>query len=262
MKRLFKIYGNIIKINFSILLAHRSNFYNSIIITVGWGLVSVLTIFLLTSRVSHIYGWSREELYMLTGLFAVIVGIFHTFFSASMERFGRTISLGELDSYLLMPLDTQLYLSTKAFRPVSSLRILIGVLFIIFISPHLHATYTVFTIVIFLFFILIGVLLLYSFWFLVITCMIWNPNLTNLIDFLFVFNNLSRYPPAMLIYTKNIFLYILIPLTLISSVPARFILGKVTLLEVVGLLTCSLSLFIASRLFWKFALKHYTSASS
>src|SRR5579885_894485 len=112
MKRFFKIYLQIIKINFSLLFTYRSNFYNSFFITVGWGSVSVITIFLITSRVTHIYGWSREELYMLTGLFAIIVGIFHTLFSASMERFGRTISLGELDSYLLVPIDTQLYLST------------------------------------------------------------------------------------------------------------------------------------------------------
>ncbi len=252
----------IIKINISLLFAYRINFYNSVIITLGWGIVSVCTIILITSKTSHVFGWTRDELYLLTGIFSITLGIFHTFFSASMERFGRIISLGQLDSYLLTPTDTQIYLSTKNFRPVSSLRIVIGLLFSLYALQQLHVPTTIISFLISTVFILSGVLLLYSLWFIVVTLMVWNPNLTNLIEFLYVFNNLGRYPPAMITYTKNIILFLFLPLTLVASVPASFLFGKANFLDSITLLICSVGLFIVSRYFWKFALRSYSSASS
>lgn len=262
MKRYLRIYWMIIKINLASIFAYRANFYNSILITGGWGIISITSVLLLTSKTSSVYGWTRQELYLLTGLYSIMIGVFHTLFSASLERFARIISLGGLDSYLLSPVDAQLYLSTKNFRPISSLRIIIGSLFTFYVLQTFHVTFTLFSFFVFISLILMGVLLLYSFWFFVITLTIWNPNLTNLVDFLYNFSNLGRYPPALLIYSKNIILFILIPITLIASVPAHFILGKVTFLELVGLVGFAFLFFVSSRLFWQFALKHYTSASS
>ncbi|HSD98691.1 MAG TPA: ABC-2 family transporter protein [Patescibacteria group bacterium] len=262
MKRYIKIYWIIIKLNFSLLFAYRANFYNSFIISVGWGIVSVSSIFFVTAKVSHIYTWSRGDLYLLAGVYSVIVGLFHMFFSASLERFGRTISLGMLDSYLLTPIDTQIYLSTKTFRPISLLRLIIGIVFtaVVITQQHIEIHFAnVFLSFVFIFF---GITFLYSMWFLVITLMIWNPNLTNLIDFLYISNNFSRYPTSIVTYTKNVLLYLVLPLMLVTTVPAEFILGKVTILQVIGLLFFSLGLFMASRYFWKFALTKYTSASS
>lgn len=262
MKRYLSIYWALIKINFSLLFTYRANLYNSILISLGWGIVSLSSIFLLTSQITHVYGWTREELYLLTGFYSIIVGISHMLFSSGFERFARTISLGKLDTYLLSPIDTQLYFSLKEFRPVSLLRVLLGIIFTSYIIGILHISFSVYMIVSSSILIFSGVLLLYSLWFLVVTFMIWNPNLSNLIDFLYNFNNLGRYPPSLIIYTKNIVLFLLIPFTLIGSVPARFILGKATLLELSGLVGCSVGLFILSRYFWKFALRFYTSASS
>lgn len=262
MKKYLRIYWMLIKINFASIFAYRANFYNSILITVGWGTVSIVSVLLLTSKTSSVYGWSRQELYLLTGLYSIMIGIFHMLFSSSLERFARVISLGGLDSYLLSPVDTQLYMSTKNFRPTSFLRIVIGVGFTLFILHAFHIVFTFISLFVFILLIVVGVLLLYSFWFFVITLTIWNPNLTNLVDFLYNFSNLGRYPPALLLYSKNIILFVLIPITLIASVPAHFVLGKVTIIEMLGLVGFSFTFFIASRLFWQFALKHYSSASS
>lgn len=262
MKRYLIIYWRLIQINFTLLFTYRANFYNSLIITVGWGIVSISSIFLITSRVSHVYSWSRQELYLLAGMYSIIIGIFHTFFSSSLERFGQTISLGELDSFLLTPIDTQAYLSTKFFRPVSFLRILIGFIFTIFVSLHLPGGINPFMIFTSAIFILLGVVVLYSIWFLVVVSMIWNPNLSNLIDLLFISSNLGRYPPELITSSRNIFLYLFLPLVLIAAVPSRFIIGRVSIAEALGLFIFSICLFALSRMFWKFALKSYASVNS
>lgn len=262
MKRHLKIYWLIIKINIALLFAYRANFYNSVLIAVGWGAVSVGSIFLITAKVSHIYSWSKEDLYLLAGLYSIGVGVFHMFFSSSLERFGRTISMGELDSYLLTPVDTQLYLSTKIFRPVSILRVIIGVVFTQIIIAQLHIVMSPMVFIASFLLLFIGILFMYSMWFLVVTLMVWNPNLTNLIDFLYIANNFGRYPTSIVTYTKNIFLYFALPLMLVTTVPAKLMLGTVSILEVSILVVSAFGLFLFSRYFWKFALRHYSSASS
>lgn len=262
MKRYMKVLWIIIKINSSTMLAYRANFYNSALITVGWGVISIVSIVLLTSKTPHVYGWTRQELYLLTGIYSIIIGIFHMFFSSSFERFARTISIGELDSYLLQPLDIQFFLSIKTFRPLTFLRICIGTAFTVYMLQVMHTVINLLLVSFFILFIFCGVILLYAIWFLIITLTIWYPTLTNLVDFLYQISNLGRYPPSLILYTKNIIVFLLIPLTLVASVPARFVLGKVSALEIVGLVGVTLGLFIVSRLFWQFALKHYTSASS
>lgn len=261
MKRYFKIYWKLIRINLSLLFAYRANLYNSILITLGWGAVSIGGVFILTSRVTHIYSWSKGDLYLLTGIYSIIVGIFHMLFSTSMERFGRTISLGELDSYLLTPLDAQLYLSTKMFRPISFIRVVVGIIFTSIILQQLHITLTLFSFFVGVMSIVFGILFLYSLWFCVMTLLIWNPNLTNLIDFLYIVNNLGRYPPEMLTVTKNIVLYLFVPLALVAAVPAKFLLGKVSPVEIGIAVGGTVGFFIATRFFWQFALKSYSSAS-
>ncbi|HEX7041805.1 MAG TPA: ABC-2 family transporter protein [Patescibacteria group bacterium] len=257
-----RIYWAIIKINTTLLFTYRANFYNAVIITTGWGIISIVSIFLLTAKTKSVYGWSRDELYLLTGLYSIVIGLFHMFFSSSLERFARTISLGNLDSYLLSPIDVQLFLSTKFFRPVSSLRLIIAIAFTMYIMHSMNIELSILNLTTFCLYILLGVILLYSIWFLTITLTIWNPNLSNLVEFLYNFSNLARYPPALLLYTKNLIVFLFIPLTLITSVPARLITGKVEPIETIGLVVFSFGLFILSRLFWKYALRHYTSASS
>jgi len=262
MKRYFKIFLTIIKVNIALQFAYRANFYNSLLISGGWGIISIVSIFILTSRTATVYGWTRQELYLLTGIYSIVVGISHMLFSSSFERFARTISLGQLDTYLLQPLDAQFYLSIRTFRPVTIIRIIIGMIFTLFILSSMHVVVNLFLCMFFIVLIFFGVLLLYSLWFLVLTLTIWNPNLSNLVDFLYNFNNLGRYPPALILYTKNVVVFLLLPLTLIASVPARVILGKATWQEIGGLIFVSFGLFFLSRYFWKFALQQYTSASS
>lgn len=262
MKKYARIYWILLKINFANLFAYRANFYNSIIITIGWGVISILSMILMTFKTSSVYGWQREELFLLGGIYSMAIGIFHMLFSSGFEKFSRIISLGELDSYLIKPIDTPFFLSARVFRPISFLRILIGFFFTLYVLSILHVTLTIVSFLFFVIFIFCGVCILYSLWFLVITITVWKPNLSNLIDFLYQISNLGRYPPSMLIYTKNIVVFILIPLTLVSSVPARFVLGRISPAEIGAMIACALGLFIASRLFWKFALKHYSSASS
>lgn len=262
MKKYFAVLMLLWKLNLASLFAYRANFINSFLINFGWGVVSITQIVILTNRTNNVYGWSRYELYILAGIYSVVIGLFHMFFSSNFERFARIMHRGDMDGYLIKPIDPQFLLTCTLLRPLHFFRILLGIGFIIFVLRLLHITTSLIDITGFVLFVIGGVAILYSFWMLVITLTVWFTNLSNLSDMLYNVSNISRYPSALLLKTGNILLFILIPLTLISAVPGQVLIHKVSSIEMVGVVFFATTLFFIARKFFLYALRSYASASS
>lgn len=262
MKRYFKIYFALMKINFTILLTYRMNFLNSVISSSAWGIFSIVSILIITSRTGTVFGWKRTDLILLTASYGLLIGVFHTIFSRNFERFARVMSLGQFDSILLKPIDSQFALSFWLIHYGGFIRILLGIVILAYLLISGSYAFSFVSVFLFVVLLLIGVVLLYCVWFLVATLLIWIPELSNLISLLYDVSGISRYPPEMFKRISGFILFILLPIVIITSVPLRVLIGKASILDVLILLfTCVLFLLL-SRTFWKRALKSYSSASN
>jgi len=262
MKRYLKIYQRLIKMNFAIIVAYRMGFINSIISTIGWGVFQIIWIYMLTYKTKSVFGWSRAELIILAVCYVVIIAIFHLLFSRNFERLARIIDRGQLDALLLKPVDSQFLISVWIIRYANFFRIAMGIGFLAFLINNLHITISALNVVGFLVLIIFGLVLLYSLWFIFSTFLIWFPQLTNLVDFLYTINGMSRYPTEMIKTLPFYLLPVLIPFTITIVTPTKALLGRILAGDVVGLILITFTLFYFSRVFWKFALRYYTSASS
>lgn len=260
MKRYLRIYKRFLIFNFLFLFTYRANFINSVISSVAWGIFSILTVVLLTSKTPDVFGWTREELLILTGCYGVIIGFFHMFFSRNFDRFARIINRGELDLVLTKPLDSQFLLSTFIVNYTSLLRVLIGIIFVLYMVQKSGAQINALQISGFVLISFFSITLLYSIWFIVITFTVWFNRLFNLADLMFTISSVTGKPAEMYrVFSEYLFLFLL-PLIVIVVTPARFLIRKMTFEEMVILMIFSLSIFYISRIFWKFALRFYTSA--
>lgn len=259
MKKYFKIYITLLTMNLQVLTSYRANLINSIIATVVWGSMSFVSIFILTSRINTVYGWTREELLLLTAIYNILIGTFHMIFSRNFERFSRIIHFGELDSLLIKPIDPQFSVSFWLFNYTGAFRVIAGVLFTVIL---LHSHYpSLLSIILFLLLGLAGITLMYSVWYLVSTLIIKFTNLSNIVDVLYEINGITRFPQEMF-RQLNVFAFsFLLPITIVITVPTKFLISKATYADFFLLLATSAVLFICARMFWKFALKYYTSAS-
>ena len=262
MKQYIVIYKKLLQLNFAMLVAYRANFINSIISTIGWGLFSIISIFLLTSRSSSLYGWTRAELLFLTAGYNIIIGFFHMLFSRNFERFSQIIHFGQLDNILVKPKDSQFLLSFWLVNYTSIFRVLLGVIFVFYLSSSVNINFSFLTIVSFLILSIAGIALLYSVWFMISTLMIWFTSLSNLIDLLYDLNGLTRYPAEMYRGVGQFLLFFLFPFTLMVVLPVKVLLQKILPGEALLLLCVSFLFVLLSRFFWRFALRYYTSASS
>lgn len=262
MKHHFRIYLRLLKLNFAALTSYRANFLNNVFSSILWGSFQMITILIITSRVTTVFGWSRNELIFLVALLNIFVGIYHFLFSRNFERFSNVVNLGQLDSILLKPVDSQFLLSFWLAGYANLLRIIIGVGFIYFIVKNNHIYISFQQIIGGMCLMAIGLITLYSIWFTIMTLTIWFTKLSNLADLMYTSNSFARLPREAINGIKDIAIYLILPLTLIVSTPAKLLLGKPYQTDLLLLLAIAFSLFVISRKFWKFALRFYTSASS
>ncbi len=261
MRRYIRIYKAIIKINIALILTYRANFLNHIFSTFVWGVFNFIWITLLTSKAKYVFGWRGDELVVITLGYIIITGVYYSLFAHNFEDFSRIIDRGEFDTVLLKPIDPQFQISMLRISYASFIRTILGTgVLIWWISSH-HYAIGFFQVVSFIILIGVGVIMMYAVWFIFITTLIWYPNLSNMVDLLYTINGFARYPVEMLKSTGTTPLLLFIPLSLIVATPVKVLLQKNAWGDIFLLFFIGAILFTFSRVFWKFALKSYTSAS-
>ena len=209
-----------------------------------------------------IFSWKREELLLLNGVYGIIIGVYHTMFSKNFERFSSIIHLGQLDSVLIKPIDSQFLLTFWLFGYASLSRIVIAFTYTAYIIRQLQISVSFIQIIYFFILMIFSLLLLYSIWFLVLTFTIWFTRLNNLVDLMFTITGSARYPQEMFRELTIYVFFFLFPLTLIMNIPTKLLIHRLQSTEILTFMVVALTLFIVSKKFWKFALRYYTSASS
>lgn len=261
MKRYFRIYKAILKINLSYILAYRANFFNSVFSSFAWGVFNFIWIGLLTSKTSHVFGWKTDELVVITIGYVLLTGIFYSLFSRNFESFSRIIDRGEFDGILLKPLDSQFQITMMRISYSSLIRTVMGIILLVWWIVIHHYSVGIPEIIGFVILVFVGVAMMYTIWFLFITVIIWYPNLGNMVELLYTINGFARYPVEMLKNSGAMVLLIFVPLSLIVSTPAKALLQKNAWGDIALLVVISSFLLYVSRVWWKHALKSYTSAS-
>ena len=124
------------------------------------------------------------------------------------------------------------------------------------------STFSIYSLFVFIISLLIGFIILYSVWFLIAASSIWFVKTWNATEVLRALLAAGRYPISAYPGVLRFIFTLILPVPFLTTFPSEAILGylKYNILFF-GLILSSL-FFIFSRHFWRFALKHYTSASS
>jgi ABC-2 type transport system permease protein len=207
-------------------------------------------------------GWSWQEALVVQGIYTLLDGVASTWLRPNLGAIVTHVREGTLDFVLLKPIDSQFWLSLRTLSPAGLSEIALGLGLIVWAAPRAGATPTPGSLALALLLLLAGVLILYALWFLLATTSIWFVKTWNATEVLRAALTagrfpLSAYPPGLrLLFT------LVLPVAFLTTVPAEAILGRVTL-PWIGLALAAAALGLGlSRAFWRYALRHYTSASS
>ncbi|MEM9504788.1 MAG: ABC-2 family transporter protein, partial [Cyanobacteria bacterium P01_E01_bin.43] len=108
----------------------------------------------------------------------------------------------------------------------------------------------------------LGIISLYSLWFILAATSIWFVKIYNVTEVLRGLLEAGRFPVVAYPTIYRVFFTFVIPVAFLTTVPAQSLLGQVEWTWILGSIGLAIALLQFSRWFWQFALRFYTSASS
>jgi ABC-2 type transport system permease protein len=241
---------------------YRSHLLSNLLSAVfGLGM-AILTIQLFFHNTSSIGGWNIDQVLALLGIFNALQGLIAFFLQPNMARLVGHIREGTLDYVLLKPVDSQFYVSFRhlVFWRLADVALGLGLTVFAVLRLGLQPSFGQWLLFGVLF--AAAVLVVYSLWTCIMICSFWAVKVDNL-SFLFQsFLETARYPVTVYRGLLRLLLTYVFPVAVITTVPAEAVLGRATWPNAAAAALAALVLLAASRAFWKFALRYYTSASS
>jgi ABC-2 type transport system permease protein len=259
--RYWRIYRTFFVTSFARELEFRANFFAKVLQNLTWIGFFVLILLVIYRNTDSVAGWSRSDAFVLAAtcflMNALSTGIFF-----SLVEIPEQVRMGTLDFVITKPIDTQFWVSTRKFNFNEVGVLLAGIAMVAFgvsqgsLAPSL-AQWGAYAALV-----LASLLIFYSFNLALMTLGIWLVRVDNLWVLGESIMQVARYP--MDIYQgalQRMFLFV-VPLAFLATVPAKqLVRGFDGPMLMLGVLWAAVFL-VASRLFWRFALRHYTSASS
>lgn len=240
----------------------RGHFFFLIGSKLLWSVLSVALIGVIFAQVQTVAGWTLDEMIVLTGAYLLVLSLSNILFFQNMARLSEYVNRGDLDFVLTKPLDSQFLVSARytTFNEVPSA--LLAVLYIVAGLVRLGRVPDAGSLVAFLLFIIVALGLIYAFWFLTVTLVIWSGRIENIHFLMFPFLEMARVPADVFLGIFRPLLTFVVPIAFVSTVPAQAILGVLNPLIAGYGIVFAAALVILSHVIWGFALRHYSSASS
>jgi len=263
MYKNLRLFFKLAKINIINQMEYRFSFFFLVLGKLGRLLLTLLFFGVIYLNVDTIAGWSFFQVLMLFATYNLVDLLASMLFSRNlMWNFPNFIESGDLDKILTKPINTQFFISFYEFdvMDMTSLLpafILLGVAFF-----KLQIKITLLQASLFLLFMLAGLIFLYSIMLIVSSLAVWTTRLYGLTSLFDTIAKMARIPGDFYKGFVKFFLYYLLPVIIIATVPTQALFGLLDIRYAVFLLIFVFAFFILSSKFFKFALKHYTSVSN
>jgi ABC-2 type transport system permease protein len=241
-------------------LEYRLNFVLASLTSLGGLVGSLFGGFLFYQTGYTFQGWSWEEALVVLGVFTTLQGFSTTFLAPNLNQIVKQVQEGTLDFVLLKPISSQFWLSARTVSPWGLPDLLFGFGMIAYAGSRLGVApiaYLFASIPL-----VFGFLSLYSLWFMLGATSIWFVKINNVTEVLRGLLEAGRFPMAAYPVAFRFFFTFVVPVAFLTTVPAEALLGRVAIGWIVGAGGLAIALLIFSNMFWRFALRFYTSASS
>lgn len=242
-------------------IQYRSNFLFSFLVGGVTSLAVVFPLLFVFQAGRDVAGWSFDQAILVTAFFQIYSALVGGLVEPNLGAVVEGVRNGQLDYLLLKPADAQLVATFQRVDP-SKVWDLLGGLIIGGVAlshlgaPTLGQAVTAFVLL------ASGLVAIYGLWMLVICMSFWFVRVDNLRYLLGAVADAGRWPVDVYRGAARTFLTVLVPVALVTSYPAMAILGRLNPVDGLQALGVGAALFVASRLAWRGALGHYTSASS
>jgi ABC-2 type transport system permease protein len=243
-------------------MQYRGDFLVRGFVTLLWMSVTLLPLFVVFGARRQVAGWSFPEALVVVGWFALVRAVLEGGVSPSLTAVVEHVRRGTLDFVLLKPADAQFLVSTAKFEPWRIIDIGGALAIFVYAFAHLGRWPGPRELALGLVFLALAIMVLYSFWILVVSAAFWVVKVDNLSYLFQSLFDAGRWPITIF---KGALYYVftfVFPIALMTTYPALALLGKLTVRTAALAWLGGLAFAAIARAVWLRALGMYTSASS
>jgi len=259
-----KVFLKFVQFSLMTKMAFRFDFFFGYLIDIGWLVFTLIFFKIFYLNVDSIVGWNYSQILILLGVYWIYQSLLYGLVVIyNLRRLPKRIWTGELDLYLVKPINSQFFVSLKEIWSPIFLNLIPAVWFIYLGLNGLGYQPSLVNLLVFVISALSGILIVYAICFMVVSLAFFVDKVDNLPYLpLAVIDYLVAYPIDIFKGKVKLILTWIIPLAFVCSFPVRILLGQLSL--VYGLYSVLLALVFVylSSLFWQYALRFYFSASS
>lgn len=262
MSRYFALYRAFVVNNLSRAMEFRAQFVAGILGYILWSSVALLFIDVVFGQVGAVRGWTRDQMWILYGTYIVLEAVCYGLLEPNMWRFSGLVRDGGLDLVLTKPVNVQFFVSTRYLDLNGALNALLGFALMAFGFARLGTWPNPAQWFLWALLMLCGLVISYAVWFSIVTLSIWFVRLESGAVAFDPIMQMARFPieiyPARL---RNMLTFAL-PVAFMTTFPTQALLGRLEARIPLLAVAFAVVLLWLSRLWFAFALRFYSSASS
>jgi ABC-2 type transport system permease protein len=263
--RYFRIYSALWRNSVTRELSFKSNFLLWIFVELLWFGLQLAFIGVLYLHTDQIGTWTKWQVVLLVGASHFIQQIFQAFFLINCTNLSELVRTGKLDFLLLLPVNTRFLVSLRQVDLGGFVNAGSALAVMAYAARQMHLVPGLLQVLGFVVLCLAGILIHYSLMFLLASISFWTVRAQGIVWGYYNLFQIARMPDeAFQGLFKALFTFA-IPMLLVSNVPARVLVNKISLSHpapLLLLLLMTMVCFILSEWGWRASLRRYTSASS
>jgi ABC-2 type transport system permease protein len=219
------------------------------------------------NKTSTVAGWDSHDFLFFVGCYYAMEGLIETLFLENCTEFADLVRSGNLDMYLLRPIDEQFLITCRKFDWSTAPKIALGGVVMGYALAGMGWPFSLGQVVAFLILFVCGTALAYSFLLLLTSSAVWLVRNQSLMEMWWLVTTVMRYPRQ--IYKGpwaeplGVLFWYLVPVLLVINVPVSVIVTRFFDPWSIALLLAAVAVMLyLSRRYFLYALRCYRSASS
>ena len=262
--RYLRLIGHFARASLQEQAAYPANFYIGLLHSLLNLATGVLGVMVLFGQIETVNGWNLAATLALLGVYLAVSALRSLFLGPSLEALAGMdgeVWTGQFDFTLLRPVDTQFLASSRKWQPFALFDFVLGLSVLGVAVTQLNQTLTATHLVAFLVALLAGVTILYAILLAFAGLVFWSPGVlfTWIFDGIF---QMARYPIGLYPGWLRLVLTWVVPVGVITTVPAQALTGTLSPGMLAGSLGSAAALLIGASALFRFGLARYASASS
>lgn len=247
-------------------LSFRTNFLVKIFVEILWLFIILAFYSTVFAKTDSVAEWSKNEYLFFVGCYFALGGLLETLCLENCNQFADLVRSGELDFYLLQPVDEQFLVSCRTIDWSCAPNVLMGGGVMITALVLTGWTFDPLALAMFLLMMTCGAALAYGFLLLLTSASVWFMRNQSLFEMWWLFTTLMRYPREIFRGTwaapVGWIFSVAIPIMLATNVPARIMMKALEPATAAYAVAATVVVLFLSRRFFRYALERYRSASS